>query len=539
MIQQPPDLDVKLFPHQLVSVYAMEKLEIEKNVSVSSSIIKQTKIGLNTDPTGCGKTISMVSLILRDKMEWNMQVPYIHETIESICSDNIKIRKIHRYDKINTTLILVSDSIIYQWLGECQNAKGLKTVAVITKKQAVTLDPENYDIVIVTPSTYNILVGLHSEYAWKRFIFDEPSHIKVSAMKSILFGFMWLVTATPELIYMQHRNCKNSFIASIVENRNVIIPDLCIQNNYEFIKSSFKMPQPITKSYSCFQSVYNTVKGIVNYKVTEMLSAGNIRGVIKKFGGRETDNLAELILKKKQTELDQLIKTKKAATDQQDLKMLEKGKKRLENTIKEIKIRVENMLNSNCSICHEQLQEPVLEYNCQNLFCGKCLFQWLETQTSCPLCRQHIKKNQIVLVKATILKKTNPTNNQKVELKKSKENTIVSIINSKPQGSFIVFSSYNETFCCIKNVFKNSNIKYTEIKGSANQRKKQIKAFKDKKIKVIFLNSKHNGSGINLVEATDIIIYHKMSESTIKQIIGRANRIGRTIPLVVHELELF
>ena len=55
---------------------------------------------------------------------------------------------------------------------------------------------------------------------------------------------------------------------------------------------------------------------------------------------------------------------------------------------------------------------------------------------------------------------------------------------------------------------------------------------------VIFLNSKYNGAGINLQEATDIILYHEMNFNTETQIIGRANRIGRKIPLNVHHLQI-
>jgi SNF2 family DNA or RNA helicase len=54
-------------------------------------------------------------------------------------------------------------------------------------------------------------------------------------------------------------------------------------------------------------------------------------------------------------------------------------------------------------------------------------------------------------------------------------------------------------------------------------------------LSVIFLNSRFNGAGINLQIADDIILYHKMAEGLRKQVLGRALRIGRTDPLLVHE----
>ena len=77
------------------------------------------------------------------------------------------------------------------------------------------------------------------------------------------------------------------------------------------------------------------------------------------------------------------------------------------------------------------------------------------------------------------------------------------------------------------------------MQGRVETRHRKIKCFKDGKIQVIFLNSKNNGAGINLQEATDIILYHEMNTNIIKQIIGRANRIGRTKKLIVHHLILW
>ena len=76
------------------------------------------------------------------------------------------------------------------------------------------------------------------------------------------------------------------------------------------------------------------------------------------------------------------------------------------------------------------------------------------------------------------------------------------------------------------------------MKGSVSERTNNVNSFKDGNTQVIFLNSRFNGAGINLQEATDIIVYHQMETSTLNQIIGRANRIGRTSSLNVHHLQI-
>jgi hypothetical protein len=50
------------------------------------------------------------------------------------------------------------------------------------------------------------------------------------------------------------------------------------------------------------------------------------------------------------------------------------------------------------------------------------------------------------------------------------------------------------------------------------------------------LNAQHYGSGLNLQMATDIIIYHELDIELETQVIGRAQRLGRTTQLNVYYL---
>ena len=65
---------------------------------------------------------------------------------------------------------------------------------------------------------------------------------------------------------------------------------------------------------------------------------------------------------------------------------------------------------------------------------------------------------------------------------------------------------------------------------------KIIERFTKGEIRVLMLNATNYGSGLNLQMATDIIIYHEMNKELETQIIGRAQRIGRTEPLNVYYL---
>ena len=77
---------------------------------------------------------------------------------------------------------------------------------------------------------------------------------------------------------------------------------------------------------------------------------------------------------------------------------------------------------------------------------------------------------------------------------------------------------------------------FSLLKGSTGQVTNIIQDYKDNKFKVLLLNAKYFGSGLNLQMTSDIILYHRMDEELEKQIIGRGQRLGREGTLRVHYL---
>ena len=182
----------------------------------------------------------------------------------------------------------------------------------------------------------------------------------------------------------------------------------------------------------------------------------------------------------------------------------------------------------------ENFKKPVLLSCCQNLFCGGCILKWLNQKNSCPLCRATINAQENIVY---ITKKNDnkPIKKQKSKLL-TKLQVITNLIKNDEKRKFLIFSASAITFTLIRKKLEEEHITFVEIKGQCGTRTHNIQDFKDGKIRVIFLNSTNNGAGINLQEATDIILYHRMSESIENQIIGRANRIGRKYPLLIHHL---
>lgn len=542
MVAQPYEVNVELFPHQLAIIYKMEKLE-DENIIQKDNYIKKTKIGINGDITGYGKTLAMIGLTARDKFEWDLNTPYVFETTITEAKGRIKNYFVSRYDKLPTTLILVSNSIIGQWEKELLKTT-LKYYIIKSNKDLENVKAEENNIVIVTPTHYNKITMMYSKFAWKRFIFDEPGHLKIGGMREIHAGFYWFVTATPEEIVGQHKFCKGNFMRDIISGMydpECFISDITVKNNPEFVKASFEMPQTNYIYHKCYQPIYNVINGYVSSSVRSMIEAGNIKDAIESLGGIKTSNIVELIKLKKLEEIEEIngkINMYNIRQDEIKINNWIQKRERIENQLKEIDEKYKTMLQSACNICSEILTDPVLEPQCQNLFCGKCLFKWLEQKKSCPMCRCDILPSNLIYIENNNSLEDNNKIIEKEEIKMTKIEKIIDIIIKNKEGKYLIFSNYDNTFYPICNAMNENDIKFVQVCGTIKNRERILELFKTGDIPVIFLNSTTDGSGINLTETTDIILCHQMDRSTEKQIIGRALRIGRKEPLNIHYLQI-
>ena len=125
----------------------------------------------------------------------------------------------------------------------------------------------------------------------------------------------------------------------------------------------------------------------------------------------------------------------------------------------------------------------------------------------------------------------------KYESNEEKPNTVLNLLNylnMYKDKKIIIFSNYDSISEKINNAISNNhyNFKVEFPKGQGAE--KSIDRFRNGSSNLLFLNSKHNGAGIEIPEGTDIIILHKMETALDTQIIGRCMRLGRSKPLDVH-----
>ncbi len=550
-IVQPPCFKTNLYPHQLTAISMLEEREEKKKlvesrpceINSDQKYEINSTVGIYAEITGYGKTNTIIGLIIRDKMEWDTNTLYTHKTyITHYGEGRILATENVQYEKINCNLVLMGPSLIKQWENELA-ATSLKYISLTTRKQISTCNPQNYDVILITHTMYNLFVGQFMNkkpypFAWKRFIFDEPQSTNISAMKSIMAGFNWFITATPTQLLNKSRN-RNSFITNLFHlymHRN-IFDELIVKNDDDYVRQSYSLPETFHNYYKCYQPLYNIIKGIASESVTNMIAGGNIAGAIRLLNGSTTSDkdILDLLKKRKTEELAEIeFKINKyieRSDKEKELKWCEK-KQFIETQLKNLSERIKTTFAGTCVICTQTYQKPVMISGCCHLFCGECVLEWLKSKPTCPTCRYNIAPQDLIYLDSN---DSNELGDKKEELL-TKPQIISNIINGKPDGKFIIFSSFDETFNLIRHSLDNDNVMYAEISGKREKREQLLDNYRTGNIKVLFLNSTNNGAGINLQETTDIILYHKMNDEQQTQILGRANRIGRKINLSVHHL---
>lgn len=550
IVKQPKGFRTKLYRHQLRSIYEMEQMEEKQEVANSHGDLFTTTLGVQADAAGYGKTSSMIGMIVRDRMMWDMDEPYKLTTMKTTAGGLMSYVHTTEFTRLDTTLIMVSPSLISQWEEELSKTK-LSVCTVLTNKHLDKYDVSEFDVVLVNLNMYNKLVAMYSEFAWKRFIYDEPGHARVPNMAHAISGFTWFVTATPNAIPSMHKGCSGSMMLDIVKpctrygdpNFETYYGHIIVRNDLESIKQSFTMPQTTYVTHKCKQPMARVVNGFVRDEVITMIEAGNIEGAISALGGRSTDNIVDLVKANKEEELKEAEYKIAYHTHRNNAPLVREWterKTRIENQIRELEERFDHALDETCPICMDTLDKPVLAPCCQNLFCGECIFQCLRHRSGCPMCRTIIDPRNLVSVRDSettlpISNSEEPRPSQPQEL--TKLDKTLQLIKDKPDGKFLVFSGYDETFKPISEALEMDDISFILIKGTAKTMERKLKEYKTGDARVIFLNSKVNSAGLNLQETTDIILYHHMEGNTQRQIIGRAERIGREVDLTVHTLE--
>lgn len=572
-IEQPNDWDIVLKNHQLSLIYKCKQLENEgidpKKDEYLDSRFENIKsnIGIIGDKVGSGKSFCILGLIEANEIPM-VRFKYTH--MYGINNINVEMKdKSQRLDKFKVNIIVVPHSIIKQW-ETCINSVGSKNLSyyvVNTTKSLAKLDEKMKDVkIILVSGTFYKKVHDHvmdEGYFVNRVIFDEVDSMNTPNAKHIPANFYWFVSASYKNILnpyprwnYEYRNWENSYmISSGISNNayaknifmtfyktrnhalNRLIDNIVIKNDDEYVEKSFSLPEINKHVVKCKDSgLICILNGVVHSNIIQCLNAGDISGAVSYINQENVDtesNIIEAVKQGLSIKLNNINVELRLVQDTIYINEESKRKKieKLTNEYNSIKNKmqlIEDRINDSqmCMICMEKQEMKTITKCCNNAFCFKCLSTWLKRKPSCPLCKKgiHIEKDLY------IVHDEEKTDNCPQEL--TKIQYLQTILNDiQPTKRILIFSEYDNSFIEVEELLDQCNIKHARLKG--NSINKNVHEYKTKDLQVLMVNSNAYGSGLNLENTTDVVLFHKFDNDIEKQIIGRAQRPGRKSKLNV------
>ena len=104
-----------------------------------------------------------------------------------------------------------------------------------------------------------------------------------------------------------------------------------------------------------------------------------------------------------------------------------------------------------------------------------------------------------------------------------------------------MFSAHEASFKGLRDILAARGIRCELLAGPSSRVDRLRKQFRDGDVRVLCMNARHVGAGINLEAASHIVLYHRMNVELERQVIGRAVRFERADELkvlhLVHEEE--
>lgn len=594
-IEQPRKISIPLKPHQLAMIFAMRQLEEEDKIPIINpdhnsyqrvdSYFK-TSFGSLCDKVGSGKSLSLLGVIA------NQRVLPTKPKCARTYSNKIQMYSTYQYN-IPLNLLIVPHGIIGQWCNyittqtslEVMTIKNKKTYEAFQKKiteyrQEHNPDLFTDDLVISSNTYYKRLSDDLQDLNINRLLIDEIETIKIPSSQEISAEFTWFISSSINILQNPNGtvcyepygyvNWEGNYVTS---TRRVIkdkMPhtgyfkdtlgyisqisfrqQVYLKCNDEFVTKSFILPDIEVIKIHCKDTIYSHVlQGLVTQEVMSMINAGDIEGAIESSGIEQhnSENLVTLLTTEFQNKLQNLkieLDAKKLmifSTPEAKKKSIEKIElkiKDLDNKIECIKKRV--LETEGCPICFDQIKNRVILTCCGNPFCYECITLSLNARNSCPLCRSKVCKHDMVFLQNVgECEMTSPEVDEDEDANRSKlenlDKYLSSILEENDSPSILIFSEYEKSLYDIETMLKSKGLNYSQLQGQSSHIDKTVRRFKEKEIPILLLNSRYFGSGLNLENTSHMFMFHKMKSHIDKQVIGRAQRPGRTQPLQLYRL---
>lgn len=595
-VEAPAEIKILLKPHQTALLAGMEMLEKElrTGVEVTDGTTFYSRYAILGDAVGAGKSLTVLGHIARMKNKTLSSPAFYHKHSTPYLYSTWSGQQKHA---LTGTLIIVPHSLYRQWseyittqttlkVAFCKSRTFLNDEKVAAEKMAAA------DVVLVSNTIYNDLQTVATIYKihWKRIFVDEVDNIQIPRNREPLHAdFVWFISATwipcisSQTTYIStstldyyigngdinldtvHEDFKANFIAPNIKQRSQYIIDsrwssiaffsaflnkhpqrylLVLRTTDNFRNMSLALPGINVEIVKCKgHNQHKLVDSLLSSQINEMIHAGDISGALVQLGVPESTpmSLIDAVTMNQHKELRRLESTLEFKKELEysspqikdaALAALESKITSLKDQIASFEKRIHEIDKDNCTICYEPYTNTTCVPCCKQLFCGSCILQSITRKAVCPMCRAPIKIGDLKVIKSAVT-----TSAATTSALLNKPATLLKLIQSNPNGRFIIFSRHENPFDTIVETLESGKVKVAQVKGNKDVIFGLIEKFREGTVNVLLLNSEHFATGMNLEAATHVVLYHgNMSPNERQQIIGRAHRLGRKGPLTVVQM---
>jgi len=507
----------------------------------------------------------------------------------------------HRAWYTRTALMIVPHNTITQWEEYVTDQTDLKVV-FIKKTKDCNFEADgwlrnvlNADLVIVSCTMLKKFVGAvgvngprFNEIVWSRFFLDEADSIACTLRPGDVHArFFWFITgswlnmAFPNGLYSHSVSVLQPDIRSLVgegairgiasrlnivshaisDSRTEAFTDLILRNHDGWIDKSLLRPTIIHSTLICKAPAnLSVLKDFISSSAMEALHAGDIGSALTAMGleANSKETIAARVtasLRGELTQAEKILAFKKdidfatPAAKVEAIKKAEARVTRLQDQLTDLEGRLAGIMGDGsdsgsdstmCPICYDMPRCATLTPCCRQTFCLACICECISKKPVCPLCRTQIATPKELMV----VGEHTPVQSAKGEAAgpPTKGAALLKLLSeSTGDQRFLVFSAHEASFRGLREILMARDIRCEVLQGTAARVDRLRAQFRDGTVRVLCMNARHVGAGINLEAATHVVLYHRMNVEMEKQVIGRAIRFERQEELqvvhLVHEQE--
>ena len=581
----------------LAAARTLEKRSSLKEFCLDTPMLV-TKYGILADRVGSGKSLVALSLVndpppeqtrvitrqgnhYGDAVTLNLnQMPAVTDKLDALKDlsgsniDLIKSPDGHAY--VRTALCIVPHNVCNQWETYIKEQTNLNALIVKRTKdcERPAWDIFQSDLVLISSTMLKKFMSGFADFSsivWSRLFVDEADSIQCTVRHGeIQARFTWFITASwvnmlfPAGIHSYSVNNLPEDLRACLGNGNVYgiqsrygfifntlsdtryaaFTQLLVRNSETWIDVSLKRPVIAHDTIFCKTPAnLSILRGFISPAAMEALHAGDTAGALDALGLKTTtkETLVERVTASLRGDLlqaERLLEFKRTmdystpAVKEQALEKAEQKVTRLQVQLASLESRIKGAPQETCPICVDAPRTPTLTPCCRQCFCLSCLCECMQAKPACPLCRTPIHSvSELLVVGDTATESPTETN----QLPTKGAALLDLLQNSNENQRFLVFSAHEASFKGLRELLSARGIRCELLSGSGARVDRLRKQFEDGTIRVLCMNARHVGAGINLEAATHVVLYHRMNTELEKQVIGRAVRFERASELrIVH-----